>query len=115
MKSHSEAICETIGSVMNMARAKGRNVESSNFHKEMVCRMNFPPLHICESSIIPNVASQLTKSGNGNTRSFYRTLDGAVPSLVNKLRAKTLSASLSNYRNLMEEKNNLPLKLFVTK
>ena len=38
----SEAICETIGSVIKIAGEKGRNLEASNFHKEIFFQVNLP-------------------------------------------------------------------------
>ena len=98
---------------MTMARAKGRNLESSHFHKELFCRVNLPPLHICKNSFVPNIVQQLLKTKTGNPRNFFRSSDDAAPSLINRLCNKTLSTSLVNYRKLVEEKNNIPLDIFV--
>ena len=59
IKSYSEAIAETVGSVMVMAKAKSRNCEPVNFAKEIFCRFNLPPLHICRRKMIPTIAEDL--------------------------------------------------------
>ena len=113
VKSFSEAICETIGSIMKIARGKGRNLEPTNFHKEIFCRVNLPPLHICRNRIVPTIVDSILKTpSTGKPRHFYRVLDVTSQSLTKKLKDKTLSASLSNYRTLMEKENNLPINLF---
>ena len=112
VKSFSEAICETIGSIMKIARGKGRNLEPTNFHKEIFCRVNLPPLHICRDRIVPTIADIILEKPAGGPRRFYRVLDEATQSLAKKLKHKNLSVSLSNHRELMEKKNNLPIDLF---
>ena len=59
IKSYSEAIAETVGSVMVMAKAKSRNCEPVNFAKVIFCRFNLPPLHICRRKMIPTIAEDL--------------------------------------------------------
>ena len=48
--TYSEATCETIGSIMGIAVANGRNLEPANLNKEVFIRFNSPPLHIRNSS-----------------------------------------------------------------
>ena len=45
-KSYSEAMCKNIGSIMNMATAKGQNLHPANFGKEIFLRFNLHPMHV---------------------------------------------------------------------
>ena len=45
-KTYSEAICESIGSIMNMATALGRNCHPANFNKEIGFEIQFAT-HAC--------------------------------------------------------------------
>ena len=44
VKTFSEAICESICSIMNMATSSGRILHPSNFAKEIFLRCNLPPV-----------------------------------------------------------------------
>ena len=52
IKSYSEAICETVGSIMKIHGGKGRNPHPVNFAKEIYLKFNLPPLHIMKKSIV---------------------------------------------------------------
>ena len=56
-KSFSEAICESIGSIMNMATSSGRILHPTNFAKEIFLRFNLPPLHTAMTNIVPDTLS----------------------------------------------------------
>ena len=60
-KSYSEAICETIGSIMKIHGGKGRNLLSFNFSKEIYLNFNMPPLHVMKSTIISRLAKYLVE------------------------------------------------------
>ena len=53
--SFSEAMAETVGSVMGIALARGRNTHPVNFQKEIKLRFNLPPLHILNEKFIPEM------------------------------------------------------------
>ena len=53
VKSYSEAICESIGSMMNMACGSGRVLYPDNYAKEIFLRFNLPPMHIFNEKFIP--------------------------------------------------------------
>ena len=55
IKSYSEAIAETVGSIMNIQLGSGRNLHPVNMNKEMFLRFNLAPLHVLKSSLIPEV------------------------------------------------------------
>ena len=44
IKSYSEALCETVGSIMKMDHGRGRNIHPVNFNKEIYLRFNLHPL-----------------------------------------------------------------------
>ena len=98
-----------LGSVMNGARGKGRNLHPSNFAKEIYCRINLPPLHICKETFIPEIVLWLIDE---NSKTFFRKLDGQRPGRVNQLKFENLSASLGNFREKKEAASKIPLDLF---
>ena len=55
IRNTSEAICETVGSLMNQHCGKNRQLTPFNFSKELVLRYNLGPLHILEKSLISEV------------------------------------------------------------
>ena len=58
IRSYSEAICETIGSIMGISMANGRNLMPVNLHKEVFIRFNLPPSHGLKKTFIPKVAEK---------------------------------------------------------
>ena len=102
IRTYSEAICETIGSIMAIAVSNGRNLQSYNLDKELFIRFNMPPYHKVQD-FISAVADDWRKRGN---KQFYLKKSG------NKLKMKTLSSSLSNFRSLEEKKSHFPLDLW---
>ena len=42
VKNYSEAICETVGSVMNIHHGRGRNLHPVNLNKELFLQFNLP-------------------------------------------------------------------------
>ena len=59
VKSYSEAMCETVGSIMKIHGGQGRNLHPANFSKEIFLKFNLPPLHIMKQKLIPEVAKDL--------------------------------------------------------
>ena len=55
VKSYLEAICESIGSIMNMACGSGRVLYPENYAKEIFLRFNLPPMHILNEKFIPEL------------------------------------------------------------
>ena len=56
IRSTSEAICETVGSMMAQHGAKNHNLQPKNFNIEMYLRFNLPTLHHSSDGLV------LTKS-----------------------------------------------------
>ena len=42
VKSYSEAMCETVGSIMKIHGGQGRNLHPANFSKEIFLKFNLP-------------------------------------------------------------------------
>ena len=51
VRSSSEAICETVGSIMGQHCGKNRYITPENFSKELVLRFNLGPLHLLNGLI----------------------------------------------------------------
>lgn len=94
---------------MNGARGTGRNLEPTNFAKEVYCRLNLPPLHICKEKFIPEIAEWLV---DAQSKGYFRVGDTSRPSIRNRLKYENLSASLGNFREKQEGISKLPLELF---
>ena len=56
IRSISEAICETVGSIMAQHGAKNHNLQPKTFHIEMYLRFSLPTLHHSSDGLV------LTKS-----------------------------------------------------
>ena len=52
VESFSEAVCDTIGSIMSTANKKGRNCYPVNFSEEVSLCHNLPPMHILARSFV---------------------------------------------------------------
>lgn len=102
IKSYSEAICETVGSIMKIHGGKGRNLHPVNFAKEIYLNFNLPPLHIMKKQLIPTVAKELVET---EKREYY------TKSADRKLKFSHLSSSIGNFRNNEEKNSHLPLSI----
>jgi hypothetical protein len=104
VRTYSEAMCETIGSIMGIAVANGRNLEPANLNKEVFIRFNSPPLHILKQQFVPMVAAKWRETMK---LEFYRK--GKKRS---GLKTDELSHSLESFRSREEEKSHIPVELF---
>ena len=109
LKLYSKAICETVGSIMNIARGKGRNLEPVNFSKEVFCRVNLPPLHILKQRFISKMVEQLVDQ---DRKEFFRKRDGLSKSLLQRPKYTDTLLSLGNFRKKEENQSKLPVELF---
>ena len=107
IKSFSEAVCETIGSVMSIAKGKGRNCDPVKFSEEVTLSYNLPPLHELATSFVPEIISDLVAS-----KDYFRKGDKGPQSIQNRLVSTTLSASIFNFRQSEEKRRKLPKELF---
>ena len=104
IKSYSEAIAETVGSIMNIQLGSGRNLHPVNMNKEMFLRFNLAPLHVLKSLLIPEVVKD--KIENERKTYFNKTNQKSM------LKYESLSASIGNFRKDAEERSHLPATLF---
>ena len=106
IKSFTEAYRESVGSLMNILVDKGRNLSAGNFSKELVFAFNAPPIHILSESFIPEVVDTLV---GDKQMLFFRKGDSTNQA---KMKLKSLSASLGNYRQKDNNNSHLPLCFF---
>ena len=103
IKTYSEAICETVGSMMKIHRGKGRNLHPVNFSKEIYLYFNLPPLHILSYKFIPKIVESKIQE----KKKYFRKLDGSK--LQYKIRYQTTSAAIGHFRRNQESSSHLPL------
>ena len=89
VKSYSEAMFETVGSIMKIHGGQGRNLHPANFSKEIFLKFNLPPLHIMKQKLIPEVAKDLVL----NEKKVFQT-----KTLLKDVKFAELSASVGNFR-----------------
>ena len=98
IRSMSEAMAETVGSVINIHNGTRRQLQSVNFSIEICLRFNLGPLHTL-TGLIKDVVKQHSKS-------FFRK---AAPKNLNIISSSTTIAS---YRSRQEEKSHIPFNIF---
>ena len=98
IRSMSEAVAESVGSMMVSHCGRGRYLQPKNFSKELYLQFNLPPLHLSDN-LIERVMSK-------RNRQCYRKLDDS--NQMSKL-VSTISASNFNYRNRESQTVRLPL------
>ena len=106
LKTYSEAIAETVGSVMTLAQARFRNLEPVNFAKEIFLRFNLPPLHVLRLAFIPSIVEKLLEY-----KEFHRRMEGGRDR--GKLKFNNISASVVNFRAKEELNSRLPIDFFM--
>ena len=104
IKSYSEALCETVGSIMKMHHGRGRNVHPVNFNKEIYLRFNLPPLHIMKESLISEAVK--VKLADEKKSFIFQT------ARQDKLKFGHLSSSVGNFRIREDASSHLPIDLF---
>ena len=102
IKSYSEAIAETIGSLMVIQHGTGRNPHPVNFSKELYLRFNMPPLHMIQKTLIPKVVAEIV---DNEKKAFF----SKTPS---RLKFSSLSSSIGNFRKDEEDRSHLPVSMF---
>lgn len=106
IRSYSEAVCETIGSIMGISVANGRNLMPLYLHKEVFIRYNLPPFHVLKDKFIPKVAETWRKR-NVSEKGFFRKLPKR-----SGLQLSEVSHSLEAFRKAEEERSHFPVDLF---
>jgi hypothetical protein len=99
--SMSEAICETVGSMMVTHGGKGRYLQPVNFSVEMYLRFNLGPLHLlnglCKKIVRDRQKECIRKSEKS------KRLDRLI---------SRNSAAVANFRKKQEEKGKLPSEIW---
>ena len=106
IRTYSEAIAETAGSIMGIVAARGRNTHPVNFEKEIKLRFHQTPLHILTNTFIPKLTDHIVS----NTE-FFRKGD-KIAKVIKKLKFQTLSAFIGNMRERKVEKAHVPISFF---
>ena len=104
IKTYSEAICETIGSMMNIHNGRGRNLHPLNFAKELYLNFNLGPLHLLKKSFIPAIVNEKFVE---EKKKYLR-----LTTKKYKLKIECCSASIGNFRVKEEKKSHLPVSWF---
>ena len=107
VRTYSEALCETIGSLMALAFSTGRSLHPPNLNKEVFIRYSSPPHHILHNKFIPKVTKLWVDQGLKN---FKRKEDEDKRQL-RKFKHTSVSASIGNQRIKEEENTMLPFHL----
>jgi len=106
VKTFSEAICETIGSIMNIHRGRGRNLHPVNFTKEMYLRFNLAPMHVLKQAFIPELVH--AKVVEEKKQYFRKTEVTKQASRQSVLKFASVSGTISNFRVKEERRSHLP-------
>jgi hypothetical protein len=106
IRSYSEAVCETIGSIMGISIANGRNLMPVYLHKEVFIRYNLPPFHVLKEKFIPSVA-RIWRMRSASGKEFFRKHPK-----TSGLKIDELSHSIEAFRKKEIEKSHFPVSLF---
>ena len=101
VRSVSEAICETVGSVMSNKTGRGRVLDPINFDKEVFLEMNLGPIHLLEP-LVDEVYIRRQKKYMFETNAKGLFVSG------NKLKDKQLGAAVHSKRDSEEKKSRIP-------
>ena len=97
IRSTSEAICETVGSMMNQHSGRNRHLDPTYFSMEMVLRFNLGPLHLLDTLIDDILTTKPVDFVRKETRE-------------NRLSSKDVntSAAVNTFREKREKKSRFP-------
>ena len=104
IRSTSEAICETVGSMMNQHCGHNRHLEAEYFNMEMVLRVNLGPLHHLEGLISDVLSNDPTK--------FYIRKETMISQVVSQDINK--SAAIASFQKNNEKKSRFPSKFWLS-
>ena len=97
IRSMSEAMCETVGSIMNQHSGKNRYLDPAYFSMELVLRVNLGPLHLLDS-LIEEVLDK-------EKIDFIRSEDRENRVSSGDLK---ISAAVHTFQKIAEEKSRFP-------
>lgn len=108
IRSCSEAVCETIGSMMNQHGGKNRHLSPKWFSIEMVLRANLGPLHLLDKNLVQEIfESNLNKS--------YLREETRISQLFSSKGDIKKSSGLSTFEEKCEKKSRFPSDFWLTK
>ena len=102
VKSYTEVICESIGSIMNTATASGRNLFPDHFARKVFLRFNLPTFHSLMKNLIPEMVLEEVKKKNKE----YIRRGKDILRQTRKFKYPHLSSSIGNFRSKEHEKFN---------
>ena len=100
IRSMSEAMAETVGSLMNINSGSGRQLQPVNFSVEIYPRFNLVPLHTL-GGLVEDVVDKHAKE-------FFRK---GVTRALNTYTTE-ISAAITNYRKKAETNCHIPFKIY---
>ena len=101
IRSMSEAMAETVGSMMNSHCGKGRHLQPVNFSMELVLRFNLGPLHLMDKLI-----EEVLKSQNKEYVRRVQRKDKLIMRDVN------VSAAVKTFRQQSEQYSRFPTEFW---
>ena len=104
IRSTSEAICETVGSMMNQHSGRNRHLDPTYFSMEMVLRFNLGPLHLLDTLIDDILTTKPVDFVRKETRE-NRISSGDV----------NTSAAVNTFREKREKKISISSSILVEK
>ena len=98
IRSCSEAICETVGSIMNQHAGKNRHLQPQYFSMAIYLCFNLGPMHLMKDLIKEVLSDKNSKSyiRKGEDASQFTTKD------INK------NSTIANYEENCEKKSRFP-------
>ena len=111
IRTCSEAVAESVGSIMGIAMKRGRNTHPVNFEKEIKLRFNLPPLHILNNKFIPELVDEMIDI---KKKEYFRKGD-SVSVINKKYKYKSTSSAIGNFRQLIEStsSSHLPMEFIM--
>ena len=100
IRSMSEAMAETVGSMMNQHCGRGRHLMPAYFSMELVLRFNLGPLHLMDKMI-----KDILKCESDKGKEYIRRVT-RVDKLVTK--DTKLSAAMNTFRKKAEDSSRFP-------
>ena len=107
VRSYSEAMCETIGSIMGISVSRSRNILPLNLHKEVFLLFNLPPYPVLqEKGFVKEIAEKWSNTITNEKSKFFRLHDKR-----SGLKLSHLSSSIETYRKKCAMSGHFPSDL----
>ena len=106
IRTSSEAIAETVGSIMGNHCGKGRFLTETNFSIELYLQFNLGPLHL-----LHGLAEEIFNLKKKEYL-YRKTATGQLSTYVKKLTDSKEGAAVATYRRLEEENSHLPTTMW---